>query len=258
MTQKTAALAPKLLPFDEADAVLAGALSACFQLYNETVLLFDGDLTVEGDFLTAAAAMVDGEFDVIAVSGNLTVNGEIALYESTPSLYVGCFTQAETLEGGDCEIYINDGAFTYLVYGYYNDGILETGQIEVPWVINSDHDLRVAAPNALFIDNYHNHDDNADFGGANIAESFVAELVDTEYNCVDVCLFVARLRAGLPVLRPGVRTKTQAALADVEAAAAAKAAGLDLTRRKLKSFPAGVVEGARSESCERWTCPAMA
>jgi Leucine-rich repeat (LRR) protein len=241
MTQKSNPT-PRLLPFAEADAALDGGLSSVFQGRYKSVLLFDGDLTLEGDFLPSIKAITDACPDVIAISGDLTVNGEIALYESRPGLSVDGFTKAETLKGGYCEIYIDGGAFTYLVHGYYNDGILETGQIEVPWVINDNHDLRVSAPNALRIDNYGLHDGEADFDGANIPEAFVAELLSTNYNnSVDVSLFVDRLRAGLPVLRPGARTRTQSALAKVEAAAVAEAPELDLSSWKLKSFPPGVL-----------------
>ncbi|MEV8633731.1 hypothetical protein AB0395_18935 [Streptosporangium sp. NPDC051023] len=200
----------ELLPFADADADarLGGALSFCFQGSYENVLLFDGDLVLDvldGDFLESVVAADGQEADIIAVAGDLTVTGQIALYEYTPGLYVGGFTRAETLEGGDCEIYVKDGAFTHLVYGYYNDGTLETGEIETPWVINSDHDLRVNAPGAYRVDNM-DYVDDADFSRENIAASFVAEVVDSEYDSIIVHKFLDRLRAGLPVLLPGARS----------------------------------------------------
>jgi hypothetical protein len=198
MTQKPAVLAPKVLSFAEADALLDGAMSLRFQGSYETVLLFDGDLAVEGDFLPAVAAMTDIEPDLIVISGDLTVNGKIELYEYTPGLFVGGFTQAETLGGGDCEIYIQDGAFTYFIHGYYNDGILKTGAVNVPWVINNDHCLVTTAPDALFVDTY-----GSAYGRH--TEVFVPEVLD-KYNAIDVHLFLKRLRAGLPVLLPGAKS----------------------------------------------------
>lgn len=194
---------PERLSFAEADSRLAQALSASFESDYDNILFFDGDLVLEGGFLDAVAGTgsLDG-VDLVVVTGDLTVSGPIALYASLPGLYVGGTTRAETLEGGDCEIYIQDGTFTHLVYGDYNNGILETRTVETPWVINYDHDLRVSAPGARLVDNY-GDDDDADFSSENIVESFVAEVVDPEDESIDVPEFLERLRAGLPVLRPG-------------------------------------------------------
>jgi hypothetical protein len=141
--------------------------------------------------------------DLIVVTGNLTVAGDIELDESRPGLYVAGTTRAETLVGGDAEIYIGDGAFTYLVYGHYNHGILETGTVATPWVINSGHDLRVKAPDAYHIDNY-GDDADSDFSRNNIVAAFVSQVVDAEDATIIVPAFLDRLRAGLPVLRPDV------------------------------------------------------
>ncbi|MFD0042464.1 hypothetical protein ACFVIZ_33030 [Streptomyces anulatus] len=221
--------APERLFFKEADTRLVQALSASFEGNYDNVLLFDGDLVLKGGFLDAVAGI--GSLDdvgLVVITGDLTVSGPIALYGSLPGLYVGGTTRAETLEGGDCEIYIQDGTFTHLVYGDYNNGILETCTVETPWVINYDHDLRVDAPGARLVDNY-GDDDDADFGSENIGESFVAEVVDPEGESIDVPEFLERLRAGLPVLRPGARTANDAASADV--ALADQVLHLDLSER---------------------------
>lgn len=194
--------APERLSFAEADTRLARVLSASFERGYDNVLLFDGDLVLEGGFLDVVAGTGSlDDVDLVVITGDLTVSGPIALYGSLPGLYVGGTTRAETLEGGDCEIYIQDGAFTHLVYGDYNNGILETRTVKTPWVINYDHDLRVSAPGARLVDNY-GDDDDADYGIKNIVESFVAEVVDPEDESIDVPEFLERLRVGLPVLRP--------------------------------------------------------
>jgi Leucine-rich repeat (LRR) protein len=229
---------PELLTFDEADARLDGALSACFQGYYDRVLFFAGAATFDGDLLPAVAAVAPGPFDLVAFGGDLTVGGAVAAYEPTPGVYVGGFTRAETLEGGDAEVYLGDGAFTHFVYGYYNDGILETGRVDTPWVVNADHDLRVTAPGATRVDN---HGRDGDFHRDTIAGSFVPEVIDAKRGNLDLEAFLDRLREGLPVLLDGAMTARQRTLADVAAAAAAHATDLDLTGRDLDAFPAQVL-----------------
>jgi hypothetical protein len=231
---------PERLSIAQADTRLEQALS-CFPIRYENVLLFDGDLVLEGDFLEAVEEIESLEaVDLLVITGDLTVSGPIELYDYYPGLYVGGTTHAETLEGGDTEIFINGGTFAHLVYGQYNDGILEAGTVDTPWVINYDHDLRVSAPGARLVDSY-GDDDDADFGSENIVESFVAEVVDPEDAEIKVPEFLERLRAGLPVLRPGVQTAREAALADVTRARAERVLHLDLSGRKLKEFPAEVL-----------------
>jgi hypothetical protein len=203
--------------------------------YEGNFLFFDGDLVLDGDFLEAldklgAPAPTPHEFHgdepgyvAVIVTGDLTVHGRIALYEHQPSLHVEGFTRAETLEGGDAEVYINDGAFTHLVYGDYNHGTLLTGTVETPWVINYDHHMLVTAPGAQRIDNY-GSDERADFSGAGILDAFVPEVVEVEDEKVDVEAFIARLRAGLPVLR-SLRERVEAQIAREEAEAAAESSG---------------------------------
>ncbi|WP_147339365.1 hypothetical protein [Actinomadura spongiicola] len=197
--------APELLSYEDAVARLGDSLRFEWDWLYDTIPLLDGDVVVEGDFLKAVTGIVEQEFDGVHITGNLTVNGPIALYETRPTLSVRGTTRAETLEGGDAEIYINGGVFTYLVYGYYNDGVLDTGAIDTPWVINSDHDLRVTAPGARHIDNFHFrgylNDADIDFTTDEIADAFVPEVVSRERDAVDVHKFLERLRAGLPVLK---------------------------------------------------------
>lgn len=200
--------APELLSFADADARLGCVLSDTFGGEYETVLLVDGDVVLDGDFLEAVGELgiAPEDYEIVVISGDLTVTGAIEMWASYPALYVGGYTRADTLIGADAEVYIHDGAFTHLVCGQYNDGILETGIVQTPWVINSNHSLLVTAPGALVVDNYGENVD-ADFTKSNIMESFVPEVVLPEYHELDVLAFRDRLRAGLPVLLPGARTR---------------------------------------------------
>ncbi|GAB2441929.1 hypothetical protein GCM10027262_53000 [Nocardia tengchongensis] len=247
---------PDRLSYADVDARLGGVLSAEFDGAADdpddpTVLFFDGDLTLDGDFLSAVAELRgvdadgDGDVELIVVTGDLTVNGPIALYEDWPGLYVGGHTRAETLEGGDAEIRIHNGTFTHMVYGYYNHGSLAAGVVDTPWAIHFDHYMALSAPGARWVDNLGVCDRDADFvAGNGLAEAFVPEVVDDEGR-LDIKAFLNRLRAGLPVLRPGARSARESAAAALDdqlsRALADRAEHLDLTGRKLKAFPAEVL-----------------
>jgi Leucine-rich repeat (LRR) protein len=231
---------PEVLTFTEANERLDDALSV-FQGSYDTVALLPGDHEFKGDLVKAVRKLVKGDFDLIAVEGDLVVDGRIQLYEATPGLYVGGSTKANTLEGGDCEIYLQHGTFACFVYGYYNDGTLETGGVDTPWVINSNHDLRVAAGKTTkWIDNY-GDDDDYDFGSENIGTSFVEQVLGKSGNEIDIEAFYKRLVAGKSVLVEGAKTTTEATLAKVKGAKAEKKTELVITR-KLKKFPADALK----------------
>jgi len=230
---------PTVLSFKDADKHLDGALSANFQGGYGTVAVFPGDVSIQGDFEAGIATLIKGEYELIAIEGNLKVDGRIQLYEGLPGLYVGGSTTAETLEGGDCEIYIQDAKLTYFVYGYYNDGTLETGDLKTPWVINSDHDLRVTSDKARTIDNY-GDDDDYDFGSETIAVSFVAGVRDGDE--IEINKFYKQLKAGKPVLVAGAKTNKERALAEISAAKTGKQQELIIKTTKLKAFPADALK----------------
>jgi len=104
------------------------------------------------------------------------VHGRIRLYGDTPGLYVGGKTTAETVEGGDAEIYLHGGTFTYLVYGHYNHGILDNreGRHAVGDQRGSRSAVHRGQTNPV-VDSYGDHDD-FDFGRENISKSFVREV----------------------------------------------------------------------------------
>ena len=78
----------EVLSFADADKRAKKALSRMFQGGYERVLFVDGDLAINGDLLDKLSTKQP--FDVIAVTGNLTVAGRIRLYENTP----GCGSAA--------------------------------------------------------------------------------------------------------------------------------------------------------------------
>ena len=231
----------ELLSFEDADKRCDLALSANFQGRYSRVIFFEGNTIFGEDLLKAVSKLTKETIDQIIVHGDLTVKGRIALYENTPGLYVSGTTRAQTLEGGDCEIYVQDGTFEYLVYGYYNDGILETGNVTVPWIINSNHDLRVMNKGARTVDNY-DDDDDCEFGSDNISESFVKSVLDEDGTGLQVDAFLKYLMKGKPVLKTGANSGTDKALSDVFAAIDKRVTSLDLQEKKLKAFPTDVLK----------------
>jgi hypothetical protein len=196
---------PERLDFAAADRRLDGALSRdlmgvalgvhCYR----SVLLFPGDVTLDGDLLDALRPLgLDGA-DLIVVVGDLTVNGRIALYAGTPALHVSGLTRAETLEAGDAEVQIGDGVFTHLVCGWGSNGILGAATVDTPWLINFYHEMWIAdVPRGYHLST--TDKDGADFTAANIADRFVPDVVTADGTWVVVEEFLDRLRAGLPVL----------------------------------------------------------
>jgi Leucine-rich repeat (LRR) protein len=240
---KKQAVAPafEVLSFDAADVKFDGALGRAFQGSYETVLFLEGNVAIDGDFFKAISKLTEKEFEIIAVKGDLTVSGRIALYESLPGLYVSGATSGDTLEGGDCEIYVQDGTFKYFVYGYYNDGTLDAGKVVTPWVINSNHDLRVTSEGARTIDNY-GDDDDYEFGSENIGESFAKGVLSKDGSEIKIDSFLAHLMKGKPVLKAGAKSGTEKALADIAVAASDQKTEIDFSEKKLKAFPPDVLK----------------
>jgi hypothetical protein len=58
---------PELLPYVDADARLDGALSANFLGDYDEVLLLDGDVVLDGDFLKAVTTLAERGMDLIAI-----------------------------------------------------------------------------------------------------------------------------------------------------------------------------------------------
>ena len=121
----------------------------------KSILYFEGDIilneNLDFEFIEEFCVDKNLEFQVIVVNGNLTVNGRINLSEYHPALIVTGHTKAHTLEGGDCEIYIQDGIIDYFVLGNFNSGILHTKKIKTQFVINNEHHLIVDCEDAIFI-----------------------------------------------------------------------------------------------------------
>ncbi|MBN2400332.1 MAG: hypothetical protein JXI33_08355 [Candidatus Aminicenantes bacterium] len=187
-----------IIEFEQADERLDGALSDDLEQEYESVLFITGDLELERDFLDGIAEINDEEVDLIVIDGDLDVRGRIALYDETPGLFVTGATRARTLEGGECEIRIQDGTFDFLVYGDGDEGVIFAGKVGTRWVINADHELRIQAGDAIWIDN-EGDSEEYNFNSENIEDSFVEEVLDGDR--IDVEAFLERLMEGKPVLK---------------------------------------------------------
>lgn len=234
--------APQRLSFEDADERLNDALSDVFDSDEyRSVLLFEGDVHLDGDILSAVDT---AGVDLIAVTGDLIVAGSVALYGRTPGLYVAGLTRAQALERGDADIHLTDGAFEYLVHERGVEGTLAVhGAVETPWVIVSGgFAVSFDAPGAYAVDDTGDVAVPVDFDRARVAASFVPEVLDADLGTIVIPAFLDRLRAGLPVLLAGARSTSEAAAASrIAAARAAREPELDLGYSGLRAFPAEVL-----------------
>jgi Leucine-rich repeat (LRR) protein/predicted DNA-binding WGR domain protein len=226
---------PRVVSFEEADKLFEGALLSGFEDEVGDVLLFDGDVVVDGDFLptlTNGWGLEEGSFNMVAVRGDLTVKGDIHL-DDDPYLYVTGTTRAESLVGGNAWIRLHDAEFKYAVIGFYNDGSLHAKKVVTPWVVSFDHDLELEAEDAYWV-----HDDgHGDFFGDDIPRCFVKGVLDSDGEDLDRQKFLQYLKAGKPVLKPNAKTRSEQAQALLGKAIAKKSAELDLSDKPLTSFP---------------------
>lgn len=226
----------EVVTFEEADRRLKKALTRCFMGEYESVLFIAGDLELKGDFLPALKKLYPrAKYEVVAIAGSLTVKGRLAIADQTPGLFVKGKTHAETIEGGDCEMHLHGGSAKYFVYGYHNHGLLYAGKVTTPWLIESDqHDFEISTGKALTVDNNGSYD-SFDFNAKNIAAAFVPAVVKN--NALNVDAFYAHLRSKKPVLVKGAKTIKQIRKAEVDATATSHETTLDLTDKKVTSFP---------------------
>ncbi|WP_299326108.1 hypothetical protein [uncultured Maribacter sp.] len=171
----------------------------------ESILYLEGDIilneSLDFEFIEEFCVDKNLEFQIIIVNGNLTVNGRINLSEYHPGLIVTGHTKAHTLEGGDCEIHIQDGIIDYFVLGNFNSGILHTKKIKTQFIINNEHHLIVDCEDAIFInigsslvDNYKYH-----YSRSDLSSKFIPEVIFEKY--LDNDEFYNFLKAGKEVFK---------------------------------------------------------
>lgn len=233
----------KYLTYEEASEEVKGLLKY-IEGDCETILYFENNVVLNEDlnydFFQKFSEKENINFQFIVINGDLTVNGCIDLSEDYPGLIVTGFTKAQTLEGGDCEIYIEDGAFDYYVYGHYNHGILKTGNVKTQFVINSDHHLIVSSKKAIFIDIYSDYGDDYDYYASDIATNFIAEVLDEDER-IDISKFYKYLKANKKVMKANAKTSKQKTL-DAISGAGSEKLELNLSDTKLTSFPEDVLK----------------
>jgi hypothetical protein len=107
----------------------------------------NGDVLGELGFSAQIDGKATGEIDGLVITGDLHVNGSIinASGSSGPTLIVLGNTSARSLVAGGSFISLRqDGRFSEVVYGHYNDGELEIhGKVTVPIYVQDDHFMSV-------------------------------------------------------------------------------------------------------------------
>ncbi len=229
----------EVVAFDDADS----KLTSCLQGGYERVLAITGNVSITGDFLAGIKKLQPkgAKYDVITIRGNVVVKGRLAMRDVRPCLSVSGTTTAETIEAGDCEMFLRGGTAKYFVLVEGNDGTLDAGKFKTPWVIDSDHDLEISTPKSTITVNQYGSSDSVDYNRSNIAKAFVPEVLEGEH--LDPDKLYARMKAKKPVLVKGAQTVAQIKKAEVAAALKPKEeVELDLSNKKLTSFPKNVLK----------------
>ncbi|MCB9640104.1 MAG: leucine-rich repeat domain-containing protein [Myxococcales bacterium] len=221
------------------------------QNWEQTLILFEGDTTIQGDLEGGFAESLEGiEGDksraVLIFAGNLTVQGKLSSMDYWPNILVLGDVYADALFSGDSEIYITgDAHIKHLVYGNYNDGMLTIdGTTHTRYVICSDHSMEMTAPGAVFINAYSDYDDFFDY------DYYASDLehVLTNKVCrgedIDVDAFLESLKKKRPVFRKGVKPARQLIQERLDALVkqGKPPEHLDLAEEKLPRFPMQVLK----------------
>ncbi|AKU94575.1 Leucine-rich-repeat protein [Labilithrix luteola] len=211
--------------------------------------LYKGGLRVQGDF--ESESDVDWNPYNIVVDGNLIVDGTVDWCDYGS----GCFVlvtgnmRCKNLLLQGCPTIVVRGSLEVenAIQGHHGDdgGYLKVGGTTKAKMIvntlyfNMEFD---SAPEALVCGDPHRMTCPVDFDDSELGEVFLPEWLDD--SGIDERKVQKALREGHDVLRPGVRPSHQLALESIERliAAGAPVEELDLSQKKLRGFPARVVE----------------
>jgi Leucine-rich repeat (LRR) protein len=247
---------PQLLTYDELQQrVDTKPYDNIDVLDHEHVLFFDGDTllttTLDKDWARSVVETLDPEVSVddllIAVKGNLTVQGDIAIGDYHPLLLVIGHVTCDVLISGDDTIFITgDAHIKYAFYGHYNDGSIQVGGTTyVPYVINSDHSSGIAPSGAILINSYSDHHDFFDYDYLNsiLPDVIVPEaLNDGEF---DERKFIELVRAGKTPFVAGAKSMKVAnaeALEKLVSGNIEEVRELDWKERNERKFPDAILK----------------
>lgn len=82
----------------------------------------------------------------------------------------------------------------HVVYGHYNDHVLDADMVETPMLLTSDHPMEFRKRRVTHDLDVFGHQDPA-------STRFVPEVIDLEQEKLDLDRLYARMKAGQPVLR---------------------------------------------------------
>ncbi|MEU3612166.1 hypothetical protein ABZ725_07575 [Streptomyces sp. NPDC006872] len=212
---------------------------------EQEIRLYEGGLHVTGGF----DAEPDGDwvpYNTI-VDGDLTVGGDLEWWDSASGnflLVTGDLRARHVLLSGCPNVVVRgDLTASGTVQGSYGDdgGCLEVGgRTHAQSVISTLYFTMHFAeqPDALLITGSHSVNCPVDFTDDELDELVLPELLDKD-GTADERGISAALRAGQPVLRPGIRPSHLLALDELDALLprAAEITELDLSERKLRRLP---------------------
>ncbi|WP_158711424.1 leucine-rich repeat domain-containing protein [Streptomyces xylophagus] len=212
---------------------------------EQEIRLYEGGLTVAGGL----EAEPDGDwvpYNTI-VDGDLTVGGDVEWWDSQSGnflLVTGDLRARHVLLSGCPSVVVRgDVSISGVIQGSYGDdgGFLTVGgRTRAEAVISSLYfNMDFAGqPEALLIADPHRTSHPVDFTDEELDDLVLPGLLAKD-ETADERAISAALRAGQPVLRPGIRPSHLLALDELDALLprAAEVTELDLSDRKLRRFP---------------------
>jgi len=118
----------------------------CWEPYRDggQVRMYEQSLTVKGDLNLDLDNSTLGCVGIV-VQGNLVVEGNIVNYgDGGVNLCVEGNTEANNLIASDAYINLSMAHFKYFTIADYNHGLLQIDTLKTQFMLNSDHDTRIA------------------------------------------------------------------------------------------------------------------
>lgn len=216
----------------------------------DAVLLFEGDLHVDGDLeewakkMAATLGKANG-MNLFLVNGNLTVKGDVDI--TSHLLVLGNVTCDVLMSYDECIHITGDANIKYAFDGNYNDGsIAIEGTTYVPYVLNSDHSSSITPEGAILINYFGDYNDffDYDYTEQDFERIMVPEVFDEKMR-FQQSKFIQLLKEGKSPLKEDTRPAREILEEEMEQLAKEDPGAIkevNMTDKRLNKFPVSVTE----------------